>query len=190
MEVSVEKWVTLLVRVLSQGPDLCQMAAPMLHASLRPRVPGSSPAGHRSASCAGVSGPVPLPGKSSCSSSRSPAHPARELSRGSQSWSRPAVALQSVDLTDEERDGLSKHPNSAYCVVIAGAGIGGLVLAVSLLKRGFRVKVLERDLTAIRGEGKYRGPIQVCCCVAVHLHLTDSFPLSTQSMHWKQQLQG
>ena len=46
-------------------------------------------------------------------------------------------------------------------VVITGAGIGGLVLAVGLLKRGFDVKVLERDVTAIRGEGKYRGPIQV-----------------------------
>lgn len=46
-------------------------------------------------------------------------------------------------------------------VIIAGAGIGGLVLAVSLLRKGFDVKVLERDLTAIRGEGKYRGPIQI-----------------------------
>lgn len=46
-------------------------------------------------------------------------------------------------------------------VLITGAGIGGLVLGVALLKRGFHVKVLERDVTAIRGEGKYRGPIQV-----------------------------
>lgn len=46
-------------------------------------------------------------------------------------------------------------------VIIVGAGIGGLVLAVGLLKRGFEVVVLERDMTAIRGEGKYRGPIQV-----------------------------
>ena len=35
------------------------------------------------------------------------------------------------------------------------------MLAVGLLKRGFDVQVLERDVTAIRGEGKYRGPIQV-----------------------------
>jgi hypothetical protein len=51
-------------------------------------------------------------------------------------------------------------------VVIAGGGIGGLVLAVGLLKKGVDVAVYERDLTAIRGEGKYRGPIQVrrCCC--------------------------
>ena len=52
----------------------------------------------------------------------------------------------------------SLNPTS---VLIAGGGIGGLVLAVGLLKQGIDVKVLERDLTAIRGEGKYRGPIQV-----------------------------
>lgn len=38
-------------------------------------------------------------------------------------------------------------------VIIAGAGIGGLVLAVGLLNKGFPVQLLERDLTAIRGEG-------------------------------------
>lgn len=53
------------------------------------------------------------------------------------------------------------HKQPPLKVVIAGAGIGGLVLAVGLLKRGFDVTVLERDMTAIRGEGKYRGPIQV-----------------------------
>jgi ribulose 1,5-bisphosphate synthetase/thiazole synthase len=46
-------------------------------------------------------------------------------------------------------------------VLIAGAGIGGLVLGVSLLKKGIDVQLFERDMTAIRGEGKYRGPIQV-----------------------------
>ncbi|KAH7623047.1 hypothetical protein Ndes2526B_g02344 [Nannochloris sp. 'desiccata'] len=46
-------------------------------------------------------------------------------------------------------------------VVIVGGGIGGLVLATGLLKKGYQVQVLERDLTAVRGEGKYRGPIQV-----------------------------
>ncbi|GLC48398.1 Synaptonemal complex protein zep1 [Pleodorina starrii] len=54
------------------------------------------------------------------------------------------------------------HQNSRPMkVIVAGAGIGGLVLAVALLKQGFEVQVFERDLTAIRGEGKYRGPIQV-----------------------------
>jgi len=49
-------------------------------------------------------------------------------------------------------------------VLIAGAGIGGLVLAVALIKQGVDVVVFERDMTAIRGEGKYRGPIQVGPC--------------------------
>ena len=35
------------------------------------------------------------------------------------------------------------------------------MLAVALLKKGFQVQLFERDVTAIRGEGKYRGPIQV-----------------------------
>jgi hypothetical protein len=48
-----------------------------------------------------------------------------------------------------------------FKVVIAGAGISGLTLALGLLRKGIRVTVLERDLTAIRGEGKLRGPIQV-----------------------------
>lgn len=46
-------------------------------------------------------------------------------------------------------------------VLIAGAGIGGLVLAVALLRKGIDVQIFERDMTAIRGEGKYRGPIQI-----------------------------
>ena len=60
---------------------------------------------------------------------------------------------------------LTADPNSKATrpleVVIAGGGIGGLVLAVALLKKGVDVTVYERDLSAIRGEGKYRGPIQV-----------------------------
>lgn len=46
-------------------------------------------------------------------------------------------------------------------VLVAGAGIGGLVAAIGLLKAGFAVKLFERDTTAVRGEGAYRGPIQV-----------------------------
>ena len=48
-----------------------------------------------------------------------------------------------------------------FKVIIIGGGIGGLVLAAGLLGKGYQVQVLERDLTAIRGEGKYRGPIQI-----------------------------
>jgi zeaxanthin epoxidase len=69
-----------------------------------------------------------------------------------------SVAAPSVDVT--ENRSLSQGSTKPR-VIIAGAGIGGLVLAVGLLNKGFPVQCLERDLTAIRGEGKYRGPIQV-----------------------------
>ncbi|KAK7252833.1 hypothetical protein RIF29_37053 [Crotalaria pallida] len=46
-------------------------------------------------------------------------------------------------------------------VLVAGGGIGGLVFALAAKKKGFEVVVFERDLSAIRGEGQYRGPIQI-----------------------------
>lgn len=46
-------------------------------------------------------------------------------------------------------------------ILIAGGGIGGLVLALAAKRKGFDVLVFEKDLTAIRGEGQYRGPIQI-----------------------------
>lgn len=46
-------------------------------------------------------------------------------------------------------------------ILVAGGGIGGLVFALAAKRKGFDVVVFERDLSAIRGEGQYRGPIQV-----------------------------
>lgn len=48
-------------------------------------------------------------------------------------------------------------------VLIAGGGIGGLVLALALKNKGgcFEIKVFEKDLSAVKGEGKHRGPIQI-----------------------------
>ncbi|KAI3867980.1 hypothetical protein MKX03_035196 [Papaver bracteatum] len=46
-------------------------------------------------------------------------------------------------------------------ILIAGGGVGGLVLALAAKNRGFEVKVFEKKLSAIRGEGRYRGPIQL-----------------------------
>ncbi|KAJ4840857.1 hypothetical protein Tsubulata_029330 [Turnera subulata] len=46
-------------------------------------------------------------------------------------------------------------------ILVAGGGIGGLVFALAAKKKGFEVVVFERDISAIRGEGQYRGPIQI-----------------------------
>ena len=46
-------------------------------------------------------------------------------------------------------------------MLVAGGGIGGLVLALAAKHRGYEVKVFEKDLSAVRGEGRHRGPIQL-----------------------------
>ncbi|XP_052196045.1 zeaxanthin epoxidase, chloroplastic isoform X2 [Diospyros lotus] len=46
-------------------------------------------------------------------------------------------------------------------ILVAGGGIGGLVFALAAKRKGFEVVVFEKDLSAIRGEGQYRGPIQI-----------------------------
>ncbi|KAI9085968.1 hypothetical protein K1719_032045 [Acacia pycnantha] len=46
-------------------------------------------------------------------------------------------------------------------ILVAGGGIGGLVFALAAKRKGFEVLVFEKDLSAIRGEGQYRGPIQI-----------------------------
>ncbi|KAE9620923.1 putative zeaxanthin epoxidase [Lupinus albus] len=58
----------------------------------------------------------------------------------------------------------NKDPNEEkkkLKVLIAGGGIGGLVLALAAKKRGYEVKVFEKDLSAVRGEGRDRGAIQL-----------------------------
>ncbi|KAG2566552.1 zeaxanthin epoxidase, chloroplastic-like isoform X2 [Panicum virgatum] len=52
-------------------------------------------------------------------------------------------------------------PGPKARVLVAGGGIGGLVFALAARRKGFEVLVLERDMSAIRGEGRYRGPIQL-----------------------------
>lgn len=52
-------------------------------------------------------------------------------------------------------------PEPKARVLVAGGGIGGLVFALAARRKGFEVLVLERDMSAIRGEGRYRGPIQL-----------------------------
>ncbi|KAL3646286.1 Zeaxanthin epoxidase, chloroplastic [Castilleja foliolosa] len=67
-----------------------------------------------------------------------------------------------AEASKAEPDGNLRPPeNKKMRVLVAGGGIGGLVFALAAKKKGFDVMVFERDLSAIRGEGQYRGPIQV-----------------------------
>ncbi|CAM6090561.1 unnamed protein product [Calypogeia fissa] len=88
--------------------------------------------------------------------------------------SEGAVGISKVDESDiqgglENSDKLSEKmentPNvpggRTIRLLIAGGGIGGLVLALAAKNQGVDVKVFERDLSTVRGEGQYRGPIQI-----------------------------
>ena len=58
-------------------------------------------------------------------------------------------------------------------MLIAGGGIGGLVLALAAKQRGYDVKVFEKDLSAVRGEGMHRGPIQLLSSALAVLQAID-----------------
>ncbi|KAK9135987.1 hypothetical protein Syun_015317 [Stephania yunnanensis] len=70
---------------------------------------------------------------------------------------REVCSATQSDSGGYEGEGKSKNLR----VLIAGGGIGGLVLALAAKRKGFDVLVFERDVSAIRGEGQYRGPIQI-----------------------------
>ncbi|XP_051140940.1 zeaxanthin epoxidase, chloroplastic-like isoform X2 [Andrographis paniculata] len=59
-------------------------------------------------------------------------------------------------------------------ILVAGGGIGGLVFALAAKRKGFDVAVLERDLSAVRGEGRYRGPIQIQSNALAALEAVDA----------------
>ncbi|KAE8794335.1 Intracellular protease 1 [Hordeum vulgare] len=46
-------------------------------------------------------------------------------------------------------------------VLVAGGGIDGLVMALAAGRKGYNVMVFEWDISAVRGEGQYHGPIQI-----------------------------
>ncbi|QCD85493.1 zeaxanthin epoxidase [Vigna unguiculata] len=64
-------------------------------------------------------------------------------------------------------------------VLVAGGGIGGLVLALAAKHKGYAVKVFEKDLSAVRGEGRHRGPIQLLSSALAVLEAID------QSVAWQ-----
>ncbi|KAI9089309.1 hypothetical protein K1719_029588 [Acacia pycnantha] len=55
----------------------------------------------------------------------------------------------------------NRTPRKKIRILVAGGGIGGLVFALAAKRKGFEVLVFEKDLSAVRGEGQYRGPIQI-----------------------------
>ncbi|GAY52384.1 hypothetical protein CUMW_141380 [Citrus unshiu] len=66
---------------------------------------------------------------------------------------KAAVAESPTNNSDSE--------NKKLRILVAGGGIGGLVFALAAKRKGFEVLVFEKDMSAIRGEGQYRGPIQI-----------------------------
>ncbi|GMY19098.1 zeaxanthin epoxidase, chloroplastic-like [Fagus crenata] len=74
------------------------------------------------------------------------------------------------DLKSNEKNGEGRKRPS---ILIAGGGIAGLVLALGAKHRGFEVKVFEKDLSAVRGEGRERGPIQLSSSALAVLQAID-----------------
>ncbi|KAL0429316.1 UNVERIFIED_CONTAM: Zeaxanthin epoxidase, chloroplastic [Sesamum radiatum] len=60
-----------------------------------------------------------------------------------------------------------------FKILIAGGGIAGLVFALAAKRSGFDVKVFEKDFTAVRGEGRQRGPIQLLSSALALLERID-----------------
>ncbi|GKU92853.1 hypothetical protein SLEP1_g6524 [Rubroshorea leprosula] len=58
-------------------------------------------------------------------------------------------------------------------ILVAGGGIGGLVFALAAKRKGFDVVVLEKGMSAIRGEGQFRGPIQLQSNALAALEVID-----------------
>lgn len=76
----------------------------------------------------------------------------------------------------DEAGGVAEKMNLR--ILVAGGGIGGLVFALAAKRKGFQVTVFEKDVSAIRGEGQYRGPIQIqsnalAALEAIDLHVAD-----------------
>lgn len=72
-------------------------------------------------------------------------------------WSVPAAVAPATAAGEAGAKDEKRKPR----VLVAGGGIGGLVFALAARRKGYEVTVFERDLSAVRGEGKYRGPIQI-----------------------------
>ncbi|XP_020401307.1 zeaxanthin epoxidase, chloroplastic isoform X2 [Zea mays] len=123
--------------------------------------------------------------RSSHSRTASPLHP---VSRGNRalrllaalrSPSAPRPRLRRRPGLPPARAGLAAAaampaPETKARILVAGGGIGGLVFALAARRKGFEVLVLERDVSAVRGEGRYRGPIQLQSNALAALEAVDA----------------
>ncbi|XP_062080442.1 zeaxanthin epoxidase, chloroplastic-like [Humulus lupulus] len=80
---------------------------------------------------------------------------------------------------EEEKSTISigsnnNESNKRLRILVAGGGIRGLVLALAAKHRGFDVEVFEKaDSTALRGEGRHRGSIQLSSSALAVLKAID-----------------
>jgi len=87
--------------------------------------------------------------------------------------SRPGLPPARAGLVATAAMPTAPEPKKAR-VLVAGGGIGGLVFALAAKRKGFEVLVLERDMSAVRGEGRYRGPIQLQSNALAALEAVDA----------------
>ncbi|XP_047954363.1 zeaxanthin epoxidase, chloroplastic-like [Salvia hispanica] len=80
--------------------------------------------------------------------------------QGNWASSKKAAAVR-ASVAEAPKELSSRAAEKKLRILVAGGGIGGLVFALAAKRKGFDVVVFERDLSAIRGEGQYRGPIQI-----------------------------
>ncbi|GAB2255380.1 hypothetical protein Droror1_Dr00009158 [Drosera rotundifolia] len=71
------------------------------------------------------------------------------------------VEAAATEPVEAVRNGTVGNERRRLRILVAGGGIGGLVFALAAKRKGFDVVVFEKDASAIRGEGQYRGPIQI-----------------------------
>lgn len=87
--------------------------------------------------------------------------PARKIGSLKRLTSKVKAAVTEVPLVNQSGGENLSEGKKKLKILVAGGGIGGLVFALAARRKGFEVVVFERDLSAIRGEGQYRGPIQI-----------------------------
>ncbi|NP_001316090.1 zeaxanthin epoxidase, chloroplastic [Daucus carota subsp. sativus] len=87
--------------------------------------------------------------------------PARKIGSLKRVASKVRAAVTDAPVVSQSGGENLREGKKKLKILVAGGGIGGLVFALAARRKGFEVVVFERDLTAIRGEGQYRGPIQI-----------------------------